>query len=1064
MDKPDSFSAYLKLAEQVFDCQIKLSALSKHISLLPTFDRDLLEQLTEESEKEALNRPRMSWIICFVAEKACLMQKLDIFTCSLAAWYLGRAANHWVQPQKAKQAIDRARRGFKKLNEPGWLAACDWQENACVWMIVDLQESEKKLENACRILENYNFSSFFIGCQLTLVQVQLLLNQFSKANKILTGCETYYQEMNDDLNLARCWLIHADFFQREKLFTKAKEYIALAQNVFMDQKDTIDEGLSHYYSGIIFLFSLPDAENILAQFSAAIEIFLKTNLDLLQGMCLTYMGITCMQVGRYREAEKNYQKADRIFSLYHAESLLAQNLTAFGKLNILTGDSQSSIAHLLQAKKIHQKNKRTLSIGIDETNLGEAFFLQSRYQDCLHAFESASEIMAKLGETNKLGLIQLNIAKYYLFLNQYKQAEKFILLAEKGLIKSNQLDSLVTINQIKSQIWFLRGNYLNAQEYLLQNIDLLKNTDLISETALTYQNLGELFISWGKGEKAFEFLTKAFEIFQTLNAKYEIASCKIALGNCLKKENQLENARALFQQALEICQNQYKELEWRSLAGLADIEVPSSAINLYHEMIRVLENITSDFFQPNLAGAYSEKPENYVSKAINCAISLEKIEDALFFVESRKAHSLVSQLDKMAPIVDLKKTKQVKNILAEINLLQTQKSSTSIFSKDSNIETEKNRLNDLLERYEEQISSLERKNIQFRQPVFEKRFKLSDFRRNANQHFGDNWIAFDYYFIDSYLLIIIITQDKLEIRKIESDHHLQLLIKHSRNKERTHPQVFQETISQLGKIILPEDQLKMCSSDSTIIISPHQQLHGLPWAALGEKPLVQKGIPIVIPSLSCLQRLWNRQTLNTQERNHKGLLLGISNFSEKYPKLDYINQEISRIEKIFQGEAQRIKESEITLANINQVLHNSTEQSPLQWLHLATHFFTDSKTGRLGGFALHNEDIYLDQLRELYPLPSTLIFSGCSSLYSKLFPGDEHISLSSTCFLAGANNIVGSIWQIEDASVLSIMDEFYNNFYQSNPPSKSLALAQRSLINSGAKISDWCSYCCFGIE
>ena len=133
------------------------------------------------------------------------------------------------------------------------------------------------------------------------------------------------------------------------------------------------------------------------------------------------------------------------------------------------------------------------------------------------------------------------------------------------------------------------------------------------------------------------------------------------------------------------------------------------------------------------------------------------------------------------------------------------------------------------------------------------------------------------------------------------------------------------------------------------------------------------------------------------------------------------------------------------------------------WLHLAGHAFADQHTGRLGGFSLWDGDIRLDQLRDLNPLPKLVTFSACSSLYSFVYEGDEHVGLPMTCLVAGASSVVGSAWPITDRAAHEFTIEFYRYYLEGVSPAWAVTLAQRKMIGSKAEISTWASFTCLGM-
>ncbi|HUM69298.1 MAG TPA: hypothetical protein PLK31_10680, partial [Chloroflexota bacterium] len=168
---------YLQLAEELFHQPHAQDALLSTVGKLPALDHPLLDYLAQQVEKAALTKPAYSWFLMAVADAAA-QQRDDLLLQALAAWRLAWAANAWVQPQRVETAVLRAHSLFTQLNEPGWLAACDWQRNALPWTRPNFTQAATELEEALLPLKQANLSAFVPDCQLALAYAYLLIGKF----------------------------------------------------------------------------------------------------------------------------------------------------------------------------------------------------------------------------------------------------------------------------------------------------------------------------------------------------------------------------------------------------------------------------------------------------------------------------------------------------------------------------------------------------------------------------------------------------------------------------------------------------------------------------------------------------------------------------------------------------------------------------------------------------------------------------------------------------------------------------------------------------------------------
>jgi CHAT domain-containing protein len=278
-------------------------------------------------------------------------------------------------------------------------------------------------------------------------------------------------------------------------------------------------------------------------------------------------------------------------------------------------------------------------------------------------------------------------------------------------------------------------------------------------------------------------------------------------------------------------------------------------------------------------------------------------------------------------------------------------------------------------------------------------------------------------------------------------------------------------LKEAGRILSPAAVQDYLNDDNppVLIISPHRDLHRLPWAGLhinGDKyrPLVEAVTPVIIPSLQTLSLLWQRpyRTFTLSD----GLLLAASSFqNQQHGDLPAVKDEVRRL-KPFLGSSSRILTDQLATADAF-ITTVSAPDSPRDYWHIASHAFHDGQSGRLSGLALYDRDFLLDELWQLAPLPNLVTFSACGSGKSRLFEGDEHVGLTTTCLTAGANQVVGSIWEIEDVGMPGIMADFYAELQNPTketavPVSYALAQAQRQAWKQGENWPQWAGFRCTG--
>jgi CHAT domain-containing protein len=210
-----------------------------------------------------------------------------------------------------------------------------------------------------------------------------------------------------------------------------------------------------------------------------------------------------------------------------------------------------------------------------------------------------------------------------------------------------------------------------------------------------------------------------------------------------------------------------------------------------------------------------------------------------------------------------------------------------------------------------------------------------------------------------------------------------------------------------------------------------------------------------------LALLWRRSPEPAATQNG-GLLLATSDFRGRYPALPAVAQEAAFMADIVGPAGAQLLESAATWHNLAALADGEESLARFPFWHIASHAFHDGLSGRLSGVALYERDIWLDELWQLAPLPPLVMLSACSGGSSLVFTGDEHVSLTMTCLMAGAQTVVGTIWPLLDEQAPNLVRRFYRHWQAGTSVSQALAMAQREAFVSGQDVANWGAFLCIG--
>ena len=176
-----------------------------------------------------------------------------------------------------------------------------------------------------------------------------------------------------------------------------------------------------------------------------------------------------------------------------------------------------------------------------------------------------------------------------------------------------------------------------------------------------------------------------------------------------------------------------------------------------------------------------------------------------------------------------------------------------------------------------------------------------------------------------------------------------------------------------------------------------------------------------------------------------------------YPELPNSATEMASVEKHFPAAQQKVfaREQAVPAAYLN----GNPEQ--FSYIHFVAHG-TASRTSPLDSAiilsretaskaATQEDDSFKLYAREIirHPLRAELVtISACYSQGNRAYSGEGLVGLSWAFLRSGAHNVIGALWDVSDASVTQLMDEFYSALQKGRSPDAALRAAKLSLLHS----------------
>jgi CHAT domain-containing protein/tetratricopeptide (TPR) repeat protein len=237
-----------------------------------------------------------------------------------------------------------------------------------------------------------------------------------------------------------------------------------------------------------------------------------------------------------------------------------------------------------------------------------------------------------------------------------------------------------------------------------------------------------------------------------------------------------------------------------------------------------------------------------------------------------------------------------------------------------------------------------------------------------------------------------------------------------------------------------------------LLFVPSGPLHQLPLHALwtGERYLLEAYECSYAPSASMAVRLLTAARGATAPTSWAGLALDD-------PAIPGARSEVEAAARYFSSHRLYVGET-ATLAG----LEAAAQQADI--LHIATHglFRPDNPFFSV----LKLADSWVD-VRTLYALPlaaKLVVLSACESGAGSVHGGDEVVGLARGFLAAGARSLLVSLWNVQDDSAVTLMDDFYQSLTEVGEarPAAALRRAQLAAVRAGKHPYEWAPFALIG--
>ncbi len=299
--------------------------------------------------------------------------------------------------------------------------------------------------------------------------------------------------------------------------------------------------------------------------------------------------------------------------------------------------------------------------------------------------------------------------------------------------------------------------------------------------------------------------------------------------------------------------------------------------------------------------------------------------------------------------------------------------------------------------------------------------------------------------------------------------NIQLLNEYLSDPTSKHLHLIQPTLEKLYQQVWApcEEHLltELDSSIQTLLIIPHRELFYLPFEALRENRTSPYVIQTYQIAYALSASLWAEE--QDRPRNPHNKLLAMAPYTgegldqnivrakqeKANPVLAALPYSKVEIEQISQAFNQLDQDVDIFLGKTaTKAEFLKMDLSEFSFLHLATHGSYDKSNAILNGLSffpdsqVQNQTLYLSEVASLSLAAEFVVLSACQTGLGSINRGEGVIGLTRAFMIAGARNVIASLWIAHDKASAELMTLFYQYLLQGTPTAEALRLAKIGLL------------------
>ena len=773
------------------------------------------------------------------------------------------------------------------------------------------------------------------------------------------------------------------------------------------------------------------------------------------------------QLGNVEEAIRLDNEALRMREAANDRPGIALSLGNLGSTYSGMRDADRALPYLERALAISKEDGLLEREAAVSLSLGALYNRRNDLQKALFHHTRALELNRKLGLDRFVTSGLMNIGMIYDSLGEMKRAEALLLEAEALARKIGELRGLGAALYGLGGVRRRLKDFEGARRFLEESAQLHTKTGSLALASNSYSLLCTVYSDLGQWEKVKWAAEESLSTAKKSSAVAPIPVALTCLSNLARHNNDVAEEERLQVEALAIARRSGNRdqaaLRLQRLSGIARQKKDWAASLAYmEESVALADAGANVLVNPAARAAYRANRMLRQREYVDLLMAMHSAEPAGGYaerayavVERSRARSLVEMIEEPAPLVAVHKDKE-KQLLASIAGVQKE------LFRENVAAAKRAELRMSLSKFEADLDLLQNTSAGGIETGMAESW---DAARTRVELAGADGVVLTYSLGDARSFAWAVTAQgvaavelpgrKMIEERVGAYRKLAAQPVNALTAARSIAAVEAEASALYKVLIAPLE--KSIAGKERVLIVPDGSLNYLPFEALG---LIERARVAYAPSASAAgallargrQRSRARQTLLAFADPSLPGGKGLKEHAERgfdFTALPNARAEASAIGSLFPRTAARTFVGDT--ASESRLKTEALES--FQYLHFAAHGYYDADEPARSGIVLAQspdagEDGFL-QAREIMKLKlraDLVTLSACQTGLGKVLEGDGVQGLAKAFLYAGAQSVVVSLWNVNDAATAELMKRFYAGLKAGQPKDAAMREAKLGLM------------------